>query len=482
MMLGNVGCQTRKNMKEQTQSWQPFCIVNETTVFCGIILLVGLAGISSFLAVMRRHRRHDSCREQSSSSSSSSTTTPSSSSSLCVGVVGAGAIGTVFGLCLSKHPSIQRPVVLVGRSSGLNKAVDAAHGQITIMNHATATANNNKNQKQTECFQKGRHFIVTCEMKHITECHVILVAVKTPATSVVAAQLANALPLDSTATIVSLQNGLHNAAILRKALQQHAAVQIPSSVDLLAAEWEPNSTLFQLNSVGGGILERPSLSHSTHGRRIATLVQALRQGGLPRSQSTAHIVSKQHTKLLINLINPINALAGVTVPVLLSKRGYRLVWAAAVQEGAQVLQKTSHDDDNNNNKNGGWWYASWQVQLVGWIIPLALRWLPDSFFAWMFATSGVGTNYKSSMLQDLERHRTRTEIDDLSGEIVMRARRDVQVPVNAALVKLVKQAEEARKGSPCLSAQALLTLVGMISNERTNERAIELIPMEKIFQ
>lgn len=75
---------------------------------------------------------------------------------------------------------------------------------------------------------------------------------------------------------------------------------------------------------------------------------------------------------------------------------------------------------------------------------------------------------KSSMLQNFERGRTTTEVDDLCGEIVRLAGTAETTtypgaPVNAALVRLVKSAaRDADKGLlPCVTAAKLLLEVGL---------------------
>jgi 2-dehydropantoate 2-reductase len=68
----------------------------------------------------------------------------------------------------------------------------------------------------------------------------------------------------------------------------------------------------------------------------------------------------------------------------------------------------------------------------------------------------VDAHARSSMWEDLERHRP-TEVDDLNGAVVrLGARCGVPTPVNERLVQLVKEAEARGEGSPRLSASALL--------------------------
>jgi 2-dehydropantoate 2-reductase len=66
---------------------------------------------------------------------------------------------------------------------------------------------------------------------------------------------------------------------------------------------------------------------------------------------------------------------------------------------------------------------------------------------------------RSSMWEDLERRRP-TEIDYLNGEILrLSARTGVAAPVNRAIVEMIRDAERAKSGSPCIDAAALFARV-----------------------
>ena len=378
---------------------------------------------------------------------------------LRVGVLGAGAIGAVFGLRLSslrkRQPSSEAiidNVVLVGRRHGnLGQVVAKGKEEFTIVDNITHA---------TETYRIHKDFHVAFsddddsgDSLHagIRACNVLLVAVKTTATTSVANQLASILPKDSTMTIVSLQNGIRNADILQKAFLQHPNVQVLTSVVTLPAEWATGTTTFHINFSGGCTVEQPTCE--PHKSRIVTLVTALREAHLPSHTTTRDIKVVQYTKWMINLVNPINALAGQTVPETMAQRGYRLVLAAAVTEARHVILGKCC------NQQFTWWQRG-KLHFVSTVFALLLVYLPDFVWRWIF--SHFGAQYKSSMLQDLERRRSRTEIQNFSGEIVQLSRNsNVKVPVNAALVKLVQNAEEAGKGSPQLSPQELMRLVGL---------------------
>jgi 2-dehydropantoate 2-reductase len=280
----------------------------------------------------------------------------------------------------------------------------------------------------------------------LEDCHVIVLAVKTVSTKVVGGRLASMLPSDSATTIVSFQNGTHNAEWLQECFSQHPKVQIATSVVAFAAEWETNSATFHLNVSGGCTMEH--LQESPARQRMEILVQALNKGKLS-SRLCRDIAPMKYAKLVLNLINPINALSGVTVPIMLSQRGYRRVVAEAIREAIGVLKTSS------GVPTGGSISLLLVLTMFGWVVPVLLLSLPD----WMFVAMLNGNNYKSSMLQDLERGRSssQTEIDDLCGEIVRLAESEECVPINMALVRLMSK---AKKGT-CLSPKDLLQQVGL---------------------
>jgi 2-dehydropantoate 2-reductase len=89
------------------------------------------------------------------------------------------------------------------------------------------------------------------------------------------------------------------------------------------------------------------------------------------------------------------------------------------------------------------------------IIPHVLR-LPTRLFRIVASSMiKIDPQARSSMWEDLERKRM-TEIDYLNGEIVRLAQQhNIQVPCNETIVKLIREAEQKRAGSPCLPANQI---------------------------
>ena len=144
-------------------------------------------------------------------------------------------------------------------------------------------------------------------------------------------------------------------------------------------------------------------------------------------------------KLLVNLNNAPNALSGTSILEGISDRGWRKIFAAQMEEALRVYHAASIQS----------------APLAGrpaWVIPWLLR-LPNFLFKKIAPRMvSVDPRARTSMLEDLERHRP-TEIDYMHGEVASLARKTgTTTPMIDEMIRLVKQAEAAGKGSPHLSA------------------------------
>ncbi len=177
------------------------------------------------------------------------------------------------------------------------------------------------------------------------------------------------------------------------------------------------------------------------------LVEALERSGLGL-KVVDDIAPEQWTKLLVNLNNAVVALTDQPTPVLMSDATLRRVIAAIIEEAAGVL------------KAAGIGTARLRGLPVSWM-PRILR-LPDALARLVLrAQMKADPDARSSMWEDLHRGRT-TEVDYLNGEILRVAEKaGVEAPVNARIVALVRQAEEAGKGSPALSPATLAAELGV---------------------
>ncbi len=254
----------------------------------------------------------------------------------------------------------------------------------------------------------------------------ILVTVKSAATEEAGRELAGVL--DPDAVVVSFQNGIGNAEVLRKELPQHTVLD--------------GMVPFNVLHRGGGAFHQGS-----EGKLAATDHPALRaalpwfeQAGLPL-ELHPEMLSVQWAKLLLNLNNPVNALSNVPLKEELSQRAYRRCVTLAQREALALLDQAG-------------------IRLAK-LTPLPPQWIPAMLDLpdWIFRRAAnkmleIDPLARSSMWEDLEAGRI-TEIGWLNGEVVRLAQRlGRSAPVSARMIELVREAE--RGGRREWSGQALL--------------------------
>lgn len=240
----------------------------------------------------------------------------------------------------------------------------------------------------------------------------VLVTVKSAATAAVASALAPVL--DPGAVVVSFQNGLSNAAVLREQLSQRVlAGMVPFNVVHREAGW------FHQGSEGALEVARDPA--------LAPYVASFAAAGLPLTQHP-DMDAVLWAKLMLNLNNPVNALSGLPLKEELSQHGYRAVLSLAQRELLAVGAATGRGA------------AKLTPLPPAWVPRLLL--LPDVVFrAVAQSMLAIDPVARSSMWEDLELGRT-TEIDWISGEVVrLGALHGVPTPVNQALVRMVRDAE-----------------------------------------
>jgi len=145
-------------------------------------------------------------------------------------------------------------------------------------------------------------------------------------------------------------------------------------------------------------------------------------------------------KLLLNLNNALNALAGIPLAAELGDKRWRRLLARQIEDGLKVLKAAGIRPARIEGVPPG-------------AVPRILR-LPDWLFRRVAASMlAIDPEARSSMWEDLERRRP-TEIDHLQGAILrLAAKTGVRVPLTERIVRLVKEAEAARLGSPRLTPE-----------------------------
>lgn len=315
-----------------------------------------------------------------------------------IGVMGAGSVGLYLGGCLQAAGA---SVVFVGRPSHVS--VLQAHG-LRLTDYL------------------GRDQIIAAESLNLatnpnalTQCDLVLVTVKSAATSAVAMELAEYLKPG--AVVISFQNGVRNAETLRTAMpkQNVLAGMVPFNV-LNCGEGRFHQGSFGQLDVAEHVL-------------LAGFLDAFSRAGLPLSLQ-ADMPAVLWGKLLLNLNNAINALSNIPLKAELSQRDYRRCLSLAQREALTLYQQAG-------------------------IKPMQLTPLPPAWLArllnvpdWLFKRLGqrmlaMDPLARSSMWEDLEAGRP-TEVDWIQGEVLALADQLGQgAPVNACLLNLIREAEQA---------------------------------------
>lgn len=322
-------------------------------------------------------------------------------SGLRIAVFGAGSIGAYVGGALIAGGA---EVVLIGRAS--------MHERIKL--HGLTVSD-----------MDGRNTQLSAAQVHYSEdpsalagTGLVLVSVKSADTESTAQLLAQHAAPD--ALIVSLQNGIGNADVLRRALpgRMVLAGMVPFNVVQL-----PGSR-FHRGTEGSLMVEASPA--------LAQWLPAFEAAGLPLVQRT-DFVAVQWGKLLLNLNNAVNALSGVPLRTQLADCDYRRCLALLMDEALRALSA-----------------AGIVPAQIGKVppsrMPRLMR-LPD----WLFKRVAAGAlridpEARSSMWEDLQAGR-RTEVDYLNGAVVALAERaGLDAPANRRIAALVHGAERGDGG------------------------------------
>lgn len=252
----------------------------------------------------------------------------------------------------------------------------------------------------------------------------VLVTVKSGGTAKMAELVATHAPPG--ATIVSLQNGIGNAELLQSALRQRVvAGMVPFNVVLSR---HPDGRMRAHRATSGRI------------HVAADALQAVQALDVPGMPTIAHpdMRAVACSKLVMNLNNALNALAGLPLREELSDRRWRLILADQASEALRAIKaaglRTTRIDGVDPR-----------------LIPFVLR-LPDPLFRLAArAMLAIDPAARSSMWDDLDKRRP-TEIAYLQGAVLdLAAKAHLPAPVCRRVFDLIRDAEAAGRGSPGLA-------------------------------
>lgn len=316
-----------------------------------------------------------------------------------VGVVGAGAIGGYLAAELSAGGA---RVTLVHRkgAAGAEKAPLAVRADGIV-------------------FKQTTEILLTDSLDALRGADACLVTVKSRDTEAAADALAGALSPDT--VVVTFQNGLRNAEILRARLGERVTPGVVTyNVFIDERGRRRQATTGKLLA---GLLPGPG------GMRLRALREAFRAAG-ERLDLRADIDRVLLGKLLLNLNNGVCAATGLGIAASLLDRDARACFAHCLREGLHWMSRAGLRPAR-------------VTALPPALLPLVLG-LPGPLVDRAArAIAGIGAAARGSTLQDLDRGRA-TEIDELNGAIAAIARRaGGSAPINELVTRIVHEHERA---------------------------------------
>ncbi len=254
-----------------------------------------------------------------------------------------------------------------------------------------------------------------------SDAAIILVTVKSDDTPEVADLIAK--HGSPSATIVSLQNGTGNVPVLREKLASHRVL----------AGMVP----FNVLALGGGHYHRATSGDILIDKDDADTASQINQPEL-KFRAVDNMIGVQWGKLLINLNNALNALSNLPLRDQLAQRPWRALFADQMSEALAAIKAEGIVPISS-------------TPLPPALTPYILR-LPDGLFSRIAGSMvKIDPKARSSMWEDLQRGR-RTEIDHLQGLIINLAdRHGLEAPLSSRIFSLIRNAEQAGKGSPGLT-------------------------------
>ncbi len=267
-----------------------------------------------------------------------------------------------------------------------------------------------------------KQFNVNTQADVLKDADLILICVKSKDTQEMAQTIKDSG--NTQATIFSLQNGVGNTQTIQDVLTNHTVLPV----------MVPYNVVYQT----GGHFHcgtEGNLYCQQHPKAQALL--QLAQNAQLGFELKDDMPSILWGKLLLNLNNPINALAGIPLKQQLETSGFRKIYRDCLKEGLRVLNAA-------HIKPGK--VAAVPVAVIPYLLSL-----PTLIFKRIAQKMlAMDPKARSSMWEDLQNKRP-VEVDYINGEIVKLGKQlNIPTPLNERLIELVKSAQQKGQGSPNL--------------------------------
>lgn len=312
-------------------------------------------------------------------------------------VLGSGSVGTYVGGALLDAGA---DVVLIGRERMRQRLLQ--HGLVLT------------DMQQREVRLAGSDVPYFLDPQALAGADLILLTVKSSDTAAAAELILQHAA--ATVPVLSLQNGIGNAAMLRQRLPGRPVLAGMVPFNVVQTE----DGRLHRGTQGELMVEASPL--------LTAWLPLFASAHLPLIERV-DVVEVQWGKLLLNLNNPLNALSGLPLKTQLSQRAWRRCLALLVDEALATLDAAGI-------------VPAQVARIAPRRLPLLLR-LPNWLFTRVAAQMlRIDPEARSSMWEDLQAGR-RTEIDYLNGAVVaLAASLGRTAPANQQLVRLIHQAED----------------------------------------
>ncbi|KWV22242.1 2-dehydropantoate 2-reductase [Leptospira interrogans] len=234
---------------------------------------------------------------------------------LSIAILGSGSIGTYIGC---KLLAAGNPVTFYGRAR--------------IQNELKTFGAKITDYTNQEILLPPNTISFTTSFSDISNADVFLVTVKSKDTKDLAKELNGILEKRQNRSqtipiVVSFQNGVRNAEILKEELRD------------LPVEVFAGMVPFNVVSKGNGHFHRGTSGNLVieDSKSSQTLVKVFKRAGLSIN-THKNILGILWGKLIFNLNNSLNALSGLTLKAEISKRGYRKILSKLMKESLEILR------------------------------------------------------------------------------------------------------------------------------------------------
>tara|TARA_R110000868_G_scaffold410652_1_gene699512 strand:- start:109900 stop:110895 length:996 start_codon:yes stop_codon:yes gene_type:complete len=223
--------------------------------------------------------------------------------------------------------------------------------------------------------------------------------------------------------VLVVQNGLGGLTVAREELPDSPLI---GGLALFAASYLSPGRI----TITAALTLVIGAGDGTGPEELETLAATL--GGALPTEIGPDLESAQWSKLLVNHVNALPAITGLSVQEVVAHPGLRRVMTASMRETVRVARRRGIRLGEMQGVSGR------LLETIGWA-PLAI----GSLFPRMLADRMGDVPNPGSTLQSIQRGQL-TEIDFLNGAVVAAAQQaGISTPTNAALVNLVHQVERS---------------------------------------